>query len=97
MVRDHINGDKLDNRSCNLRPATRKQNTYNRKKTKSRGGKHKTNYIGVDFVYWSKTPKWRARINNKSIGLYKTEIEAAKARDKAVKEQRSNFGVYNFK
>jgi len=42
---DHINGDKLDNRICNLRLATRAQNMQNRGNRRS----NSTGYKGVTF------------------------------------------------
>jgi hypothetical protein len=67
---DHINGIRNDNRICNLRSVSHKQNQWNRKTAKG--------------YYWHKTTnKWRSQIllNRKSIhlGLYKTEQEARNA------------------
>ena len=67
---DHINGIKDDNRICNLRPVTHKQNHFNR--TTAKG------------YYWSKRHnKWRSSIgiNYKVIdlGLHNTEEEARNA------------------
>lgn len=52
---DHINGDRLDNRIENLRPATRKQNSRNRVRPQN-------NKSGVKGVYRSSPNTWRAQI-----------------------------------
>jgi hypothetical protein len=75
---DHINKNRLDNRRENLRITDRVGNSQN--KTKKTGTSSK--YIGVHFL---ENNKWLANISvngkTKYIGRYKTEIEAAKARD----------------
>lgn len=48
---DHINRDKLDNRTCNLRICTQKQNSYNTSKPKN----SKYNFKGVRQ---QKSGKW---------------------------------------
>jgi hypothetical protein len=91
---DHINGNKLDNRKCNLRIATYTQNSMNRIPTKNTSSK----YIGVGL--YKKTEQWRSSItfNKKTIhlGYFKNEIDAAKARDIATKQYFGEFGKLNF-
>jgi hypothetical protein len=93
-VIDHINNDPLDNRKCNLRILTTAQNAMNKKSSKNGTSK----YIGVSLH--KKVNKWTARItlNNKNvyIGLFITEIEAAKARDLATKKHYGKYGNLNF-
>ena len=94
MVVDHINGDKRDNRKCNLRICTGPQNSYNRKvNSNSTSG-----YRGV--TWHEKTKKWRASIyfNKKhiSLGLFKDKVDAAKAYDnKAVELYGEYYGRKN--
>ncbi|MHC4439277.1 MAG: AP2/ERF family transcription factor [Planctomycetota bacterium] len=95
MVVDHINNDGMDNRSANLRPATKAQNSYNRKKI-SRPCSSK--YKGV---CWHKNSlKWQAEVmfEKKSIylGYFKNEIDAAKAYDEAAKKYHGEFACLNF-
>lgn len=92
MVVDHINGDRLDNRRSNLRHATRRENAWNSRKYKHTASAYK----GV-------RPSgncWRAVIYDgpKQIGLghYKTEVEAARAYDRAARERRGAFAALNF-
>lgn len=66
---DHINGNRLDNRKCNLRIATQKQNVFNSAKKKN----SKSSFKGV-------TPergKWKAaiEINGKNINLGRFDKE----------------------
>lgn len=65
---DHINGNRLDNRKCNLRIATKSENQMN------------VNYIGVYFV----KNRWIAKIkiNQKQIhlGVFDIKEEALYAR-----------------
>lgn len=78
---DHINGNGLDNRKCNLRIVNRQQNQMNRKKRK----KGSSEYKGVTF--YKNQNKWVATIylKNKRIhlGYFKKEIEAAIAYNEA--------------
>lgn len=68
---DHINGNRLDNRRSNLRPATRVQNAQNHRPGKS--------YRGTS--YNSKRKRWMASVRadgrSKNLGYYKSRDEAA--------------------
>jgi hypothetical protein len=93
MTVDHINGDRLDNRRCNLRIATRSQNYCNR------AGKVATSaYKGVSWHKATKT--WRATISadkrQRSLGYFHSEIEAARAYDEAAKSLHGEFARLNF-
>lgn len=81
---DHVNGDKLDNRKCNLRIVTNQQNHFNL----TNNGLGNNNRKGVSFR--KDRNKWRAyiTINGKQIplGLFETEEEAIKVRIEAEKK-----------
>lgn len=86
---DHINGDPLDNRICNLREASRHQNCFN---TKIRSD----NTSGVKGVSVCPRGKpWRAQINiNKKVvvlGHYLTKEEAIERRRQAEREIHGEF------
>ena len=86
---DHINGDTLDNRRCNLRPCTNQQNQFN-------AARRKDNKSGRKGVYFQKDIKrWIAygRINGKRIhiGCFKSYDCACKARDKFETENHGEF------
>lgn len=79
-VRDHINNNKLDNRKCNLRYATKHANSLNTKISKA-------NKSGVKGVRMSKNGKWHAYIflNKKGIhlGFFENMKDAINARKEA--------------
>ncbi|MGP9790672.1 HNH endonuclease [Roseinatronobacter sp. NSM] len=85
---DHINGDKMDNRQCNLRI---NEGSGNWRNTKPRGGASK--FKGV-YVAKCKS-KWgsRIKVNKKTIhlGTYENEVDAAKAYDIAAKKYHGAF------
>lgn len=89
---DHKNGNRRDNRKCNLRECTRKQNLANRcvKRTS------KTGYKGVSYKpKWSKSKPYWARIKidgkYKSLGTFKTPQEAHAA---YLEVARSHYGEF---
>jgi hypothetical protein len=91
MVPDHKNGNRLDNRRGNLRPATRSQNRTNCRqpnRTGFRGVRRQTNGT------------YQAMIGSKGrhvgLGTYKTAEEAARAYDRAAKERFGEFAALNF-
>ncbi len=90
---DHINGNSLDNRKCNLRICTNAQNIAN---GKSRGGTSK--FKGVHLTK-SRKP-WRASImqarKKYNLGNYMTEAEAAKAYDRSARERFGQYARLNF-
>lgn len=74
---DHINGNKTDNRLCNLRLATNSQNQQNRPAPQN-------NSSGYRGVTWHKQAnKWMARIchhgKREMLGLFETAEEAYEA------------------
>jgi hypothetical protein len=88
---DHINGDGLDNRKCNLRAATHAQNMYNRRKESGTSSRFK----GVNLY----KGKWIACIGagktRKYLGYHSSEIEAAKAYDREAKLRFKEFALLN--
>ena len=88
---DHINKNTLDNRKCNLRPATRSQNMSYRK-AKDNGH---SKYLGVQ----KSRKMWKAEIvhNYKQIylGTFKTQVEAALAYNKKALELKGEFASLN--
>ncbi len=99
LVVDHVDKNGLNNQKCNLRNCTSSQNQTN----KNPRGKSK--YMGVYFVpYTYKNNnkiyiKAAITINKKRIylGRFKTEIDAAKAYDKAAIFYKNEFANLNFK
>ena len=88
---DHINGDKRDNRLCNLREATNAQNHCNIGPITGR-------YRGVHWIKPDR--KWAAQIRvggkNKHLGRFECEAEAAKAYDAAAVRHHGEFARLNF-
>lgn len=88
---DHINGDKLDCRRSNLRPATRPQNAWN-----SRHAVGKSGFRGVKV----KGNRWQAQMSvdgrNRYIGSFATPEDAARAYDAEARRLRGEFAVLNF-
>lgn len=93
MTVDHINGNRLDNRSANLRVCTLYQNNLNKEKTV----RNTTGYKGVDF--FKQYGKYRARVkfNKKEyhLGYFDSAIEAAKAYNKKAYELHGEFARLN--
>lgn len=91
---DHINGDTLDNRKCNLRICTQAENAYNRKINSN----NKSGFKGVHFKRANQ--KWCAQIqfNRKSIhlGYFNDKLQAAKAYDTAAIKLFGVFAKLNF-
>ena len=82
LVVDHINDNKLDNRVENLQIVTQRFNT---RKTQ---GNNTSRYKGVSWV--KSLNRWRAIIfingKNKYLGVFKCELAASHAYQKALKE-----------
>lgn len=87
---DHINGNKLDNRRCNLRVCTRSQNNMNKSKSKYK-------YKGV-FPN-KKGNRWRTQITlhrkTYCLGTFDNQEDAAEAYNKKALELFGEFARIN--
>jgi hypothetical protein len=94
---DHRNGDKLDNRRTNLRPATRAEQSHNTGK-QTRHGKASSPFKGVQWC--KQKAKWQARIyvnkTNTHLGFFDDPADAARAFDAAAIKHRGEFARVNF-
>lgn len=91
---DHINGNGLDNRDCNIRLATPSDNVKNKGPRKNTSSQ----YLGVG--YQKDKNVWVAYlgIDNKTVFYqrFKSEMEAARARDLAALRYHREFAYLNF-
>lgn len=95
---DHVNGDGLDNRRCNLRPVTRSQNQANaRPRVVHRGQAATSRFKGVSFD--KGTRKWRAYIRIalrlRYLGVHESERAAALAYNAAAAHHYGEFARLN--
>ena len=82
---DHINGKKSDNRIENLRECDFRQNNLN-------SGKRCDNKSGYKGVYFAKDRnKWRAELNGKSLGSFKSAKEASDVYELAARRENGGF------
>lgn len=93
VIVDHIDRNKLNNQKSNLRLADRHQNGYNRQSARGSSSK----YLGVMKRY---NGVWQAVITtkseSKSIGTFKSEVEAAMCYDMMAKLLHGEFASLNF-
>lgn len=95
LFTDHINGDRLDNRSENLRVCDTSQNLSNR----GMQANNKSGYKGVSWhsqaIKKNLSSPWVAKIKVKNkqiyIGAFKTAKEAAVAYEEAAKKYHGEF------
>jgi predicted Zn-ribbon and HTH transcriptional regulator len=91
---DHVDGNGLNNRRSNLRPATKSQNGANARKNPGKTSRYKG-------VFWDRERSaWQAKImvNRKalSLGRFASEEDAALAYDLAAREAFGEFALTNF-
>lgn len=90
---DHINGDGLDNRRCNLRVCSQQENTFNKRKSENKSSKYK----GVSWKKQAK--KWVARItiNRKltNLGYFNTQESAAHAYNEMAMKYYGEYAKLN--
>jgi len=85
QIIDHINGNKLDNRLCNLRFVNLTENAQNSKKRTD-------NTSGAKGIYWDKRDeKWVARISVNGKRLYIGYFTSIDDAERAVRKAREEL------
>lgn len=89
---DHVNGNKIDNRRCNLRICTKAQNGYNQKAQRT----NTTGYKGV--MRHKQTGRYIAQIGHEGkkihLGSFSTAAEAYAAFCEAAQQLHGEFANF---
>ena len=90
---DHINNNPLDNRKSNLRICTPSQNQQNRHLVKAGHSKFKGAHWDKRHEHWL----GRIRVRGKVVylGVFRTDVEAAKAYNEAASKYFGDFAKLN--
>lgn len=96
LVVDHISGDGLDNRRCNIRLCSIYENARNR----APATKNKTGFKGVKEIFTKAGSRYAAQLKIKKknlwLGTFSTPTEAAMAYDDAAIQIHAEFARLNF-
>lgn len=90
MLVDHKNGDSLDNRRDNLRICTASENSVNWHR---RSAKKSCAFRGVSR---HSATRWRVKLDNRHLGLFADQTEAARAYDREALRVHGEFAITNF-
>jgi hypothetical protein len=87
-------GDGLDNRLCNLRPATRSQNGANRSKRNNASSR----FLGVSWNRRDRKFQTQITVLGKPthLGYFDSEVGAARAYAAAARKHHGEFANLNF-
>jgi len=91
LIIDHIDRNPFNNRLGNLRLSNNIENCRNKSKLEGKSSQ----FFGVSFHSACPEVRWSALLHGKYVGLFKTELEAAHARELLIPND-DNFTRRNF-